>query len=145
MVHQLTVPKEQVAAVFQFPDRELIAEMAAGLVLDPEAKAQTSAIEPAFTEGLERGRQLLCQQPCGEKIDRWEIAARDKTIAFLDHAMVVAAGLALDPFMPIGRAESRKRRRIGRRGWPSPWRQQWRRVTFDYWERGCAGLTIRRG
>jgi hypothetical protein len=101
LVHELTVPQEQIAAVFQFPDREGIAEMAEGLVLHPEAKAQTSAIEPALTESLERGGQLLTQQASGEKIDGGEIAARDKAIAFLDHAIVLAAGLALDPFMAI--------------------------------------------
>jgi hypothetical protein len=71
------------------------------LVLHREAKAQTSAIEPALTEGWERGRQLLSQPPSGEKIDGLVVAARDKTIAVLDHAILMAAGLALDPFLTI--------------------------------------------
>jgi hypothetical protein len=50
---------------------------------------------------LERGGQFLPQQASGEKIDGREIAAGDKTIAFLDDRIAVVAGLALDPFMTI--------------------------------------------
>ena len=89
------------AAVFQLPGGEFVAEAAWGLVLDGQAKAQTSALEPALTYRLERASQLVTKQLLGEQIDRFEIAACDKTIAFLDHTMAVLAGLALDPFMAI--------------------------------------------